>query len=444
MRLSRRRVLAALAAVLASPVRAEGRSVIVIGAGLAGLSAARDLASAGANVVVLEARDRIGGRVWTSRAWDGLPMDLGASWIHGVDGNPLTRLSDQAGAARLMTSYDSAMSLDAAGKDVDLTEAADDAESLIEKARKAAEKGDADQSIKAAIEATKVWKSADEGARRLLRHAINGSLEAEYGGAWDELSAWYFDEVEEFDGEDALFPGGFDQITQHLAKGLDIRLGAVVERVLQNGVGARVVLQTGETLSADHVIVTVPLGVLKAGEVVFDPPLSPKRQAAIQTLGMGLLNKCWLRFDRIAWPDDVDWIEWVGPKDGLWSQWVSLAQVAGAPVLLAFHAGDQAREMEKLTDAEMMDQAHDALKSMFGADFPAPIAAQITRWSQDPFALGSYSFNATGTAPETRSALGGADWEGRLIFAGEACEANYWGTAHAAILSGRKAARSIG
>ena len=444
MRLSRRRVLAAMAAVLASPVRAKGRSVIVIGAGLAGLSAARDLASAGAKVVVLEARDRIGGRVWTSLAWDGLPMDLGASWIHGVDGNPLTGLADAVGAARLVTSYDSAISVGLSGEEVDLTEAGDDAETLIEQARKAAEKRDADQSLRDAIEATKVWKSADEGARRLMRHAINGSLEAEYGGAWGELSAWYFDEVEEFDGEDALFPGGFDQITQYLAKGLDIRLGAMVRGVSYDGAGARVTLYSGETLSADHVIVTVPLGVLKAGDIAFDPPLSPKRQAAIQTLGMGLLNKCWLRFDRIAWPDDVDWIEWLGPKDGLWSQWVSLAQAAGAPVLLAFHAGDQARAMEKLTDAEMMDQAHDALESMFGADFPRPIAAQITRWSQDPFARGAYSFNATGTTPKTRSALGGTDWDGRLIFAGEACEADYWGTAHAAVLSGRKAARSIG
>ncbi len=444
MRLSRRRLLAALAAVLAAPVRAEGRSVIVIGAGLAGLSAARDLAAAGAQVTVLEARDRIGGRVWTSRVWASLPMDLGASWIHGVDGNPLTALADQAGAARLVTRYDSALSMGDEGQEVDLTEVADDAETLIEQARKSAERGDADQSLMEAIAATKGWNAADPATRRLMRHAINGSLEAEYGGAWDELSAWYFDEVKEFDGEDALFPGGFDQIVRHLAKGLDIRMGAVVVAVSHDGARVQVALQGGETLTADHVIVTVPLGAFKAGDITFDPPLAARRQAAIQTLGMGLLNKCWLRFDRIAWPDDVDWFEWLGPKDGYWSQWVSLAQAAGVPVLLAFHAGDQAREMEKLTDAEMMDQAHGALKSMFGADFPAPIAAQITRWSQDLFARGSYSFNATGTTPEIRSALGGKDWNGRLIFAGEATETDYWGTAHAAVISGRRAARSIG
>jgi monoamine oxidase len=104
---------------------------------------------------------------------------------------------------------------------------------------------------------------------------------------------------------------------------------------------------------------------------------------------MGLLNKCWLRFDRVAWPDDVDWIEWTGPKTGEWAQWVSFAQAAGAPVLLGFHAAGKAREMEGLTDAEMIASAHAALKSMFGDDFPAPVDAQITRWSQDPFAYGS-------------------------------------------------------
>jgi monoamine oxidase len=205
----------------------------------------------------------------------------------------------------------------------------------------------------------------------------------------------------------------------------------------------QVTLTDGEVLQADHGVVTVPLGVLKSGDIAFDPPLAPARRAAVQTLGMGLLNKCWLRFDRIAWPNDVDWIEWLGPKDGIWSQWVSLAQATGAPVLLAFHAGDQARQMETLSDAEMIAEAHAALKTMFGRDFPAPVAAQITRWAQDPFTQGAYSFNATGTTPDTREALAGADWAGRLIFAGEACDPDYWGTAHGALLSGRAAAAQI-
>jgi monoamine oxidase len=441
--MTRRSLLASLAALAATPARAASPSVLVIGAGLAGLSAARDLQSAGAKVTVLEARDRIGGRIWTSRVWPDLPMDMGASWIHSTKGNPLTKLADQAAAARLATSYDSAIALDAAGQEIDLSSAYVLADKTIRAARAKAETRDSDQSLKDAILATPSWVQADDPTRRLIRHVVNGSVEAEYGGAWDEVSAWYFDEAAEFAGGDKLFPKGFDQITDHLAKGLTIRTGAVVASVVQSAAGVQVTLTDGAIVQADHVIVTVPLGVLKSGGIAFDPPLAPARQAAIQTLGMGLLNKCMLRFDRIAWPADVDWIEWLGPRDGAWSQWLSFAQVTGAPVLLAFHGGDEARRLERLSDAEVTAEAQRALKTMFGSDFPAPMATQITRWSQDPFTHGAYSFNATGTTPETRPALAGADWGGRLIFAGEACEPDYWGTAHGALLSGRRAAAEI-
>ncbi|MFM7445149.1 MAG: flavin monoamine oxidase family protein [Tabrizicola sp.] len=412
----------------------------MIGAGLAGLAAARDLSAAGAKVTVLEARDRIGGRIWTSRLWPDLPTDMGASWIHGTSGNPLTDLANQIGAPRQQTSYDSALSIDGNGKQVDLAGAYAEAEAMINNARDKAEESAEDLSLKDAITATADWQDADPETRRRVRHVINGSVEAEYGGAWDEVSAWYFDAAKEFDGPDELFPGGFDQIVHHLAKGLEIRLEAKVTAIASEQERVAVALANGETLIADRAIVTVPLGVLQAGDITFRPPLAPERQIAIRTLGMGLLNKCWLRFEKVAWPTDVDWIEWLGPKDGYWSQWLSLAQATGEPVLLAFHAGDQARETEKLTDAEMLENATAALQTMFGPGFPAPIGTQITRWSEDPFAKGAYSFNAIGSTPATRQSLAGADWEGRLVFAGEAAEPDYWGTAHGALISGRTAA----
>lgn len=441
--ITRRSAMALLAASAGHARAAGGKTVVVIGAGLAGLSAARRLLTEGHKVIVLDARNRVGGRIWTSRLWPDLPMDLGASWIHGVEGNPLTALADEAGAKRLSTSYDSAMALDSSGEEIDLEVRLEAAEALVTKARKAAEDREQDQSLAAAIESSPQWKKAAPAQRRLVRHHVNGSYEAEYGSDWREASTWHIDSSKEFDGGDQLFPGGFDQITAHLARNLDVRLGQRVARIDPTSGGVQIKMADGAVLDADHAIVTVPLGVLQAGTITFGEDLSASRQKAIEGLRMGLLNKCWLRFDRVAWPDDVDWIEWLGPRDGFWAQWVSLAHAASAPVLLGFHAGARAREMEKLDDRAMAAAAHDALKQMFGTSFPAPQAAQVSRWSQDPHALGSYSFNAVGTSPKTRRALAGADWEGRIVFAGEATEPDYFGTAHGAVISGLQAAASL-
>lgn len=442
---TRRKAVAVLAAAAAAgqALAASGKTVVVIGAGLAGLSAARELQRHGNRVIVLEARDRIGGRIWTSRLWPDLPMDLGASWIHGVTDNPLTELADEARAKRLSTSYDSAMALNATGKEIDLEPAMEMAEDLVAAVRKAADRRDQDQSLAEAVTSSPQWKKATAEERRSVRHYVNGSYEAEFGGDWQEASAWNIDSGEEFDGGDQLFPAGFDQITAHLAKGLDVRLGQQITRIDPAAGGVMVTLRDGAALQADHAIVTVPLGVLQAGKIAFGEALEKPRQQAIESLRMGLLNKCWLRFDRVAWPDDVDWIEWLGPRDGFWAQWVSLAKAASLPVLLGFHAGAQAREMEELDDRATAATAHGALKAMFGNTFPAPQAAQVTRWSQDPHALGSYSFNAVGTSPKTRRMLAGSDWEGRIVFAGEATSADYFGTAHGAVLSGLAAAQSL-
>lgn len=414
-----------------------GQRILVIGAGLAGLSAARVLHDAGHRVSVFEARARIGGRIHTSRLWPDLPMDLGASWIHGLRGNPLTTLAEEAGAQIVPTRYDAAMQLGPDGAEIvpDLRSA----EQILARALAATERLNRDMSVMQALEASADWQSAGADVRRLVTYLINSRLEQEYGSPARLLSAWYGQEADEFDGSDVLFPGGFDQITTHLARGLDIRLSAEVIGIAPGEVR----LADDSRVTADRVICTLPLGVLQSGGVQFGEPLARGRQAAIDGLRMGLLNKCWLRFDRVHWPDDVDWIGWLGPISGYWGEWVSLARTLDAPVLLGFNAADPATQMEGLGDDDTIAAAHDALRAMFGARFPAPIAAQITRWGQDRHALGSYSFNAVGTGPATRHALAGADWDGHIWFAGEATSSEYFGTSHGAVLSGRDAARRV-
>jgi monoamine oxidase len=440
-RQGRRRFLAGLGGLAASAAGgasawARPRRILVIGAGLAGLSAAQALAGTGHAVTVLEARARIGERVHTSRLWPGLPVELGAGWIHGRRGNPVTALAADAGAATLPVDGE-ALLIGPRGRPI--SPDMDRAEAILRRALREAEDAARDRSVLEALTASRAWGNASEADRRLVRHYLNATMEAVYGGPARRLSAWYGEEGSAFGGPDLLFPGGFDHVPTFLARGLDIRLSTEVTGIAPG----HVTVSGGGRFEADAILCTVPLGVLQGGGVRFAEPLAVARRSAIDRLGMGLLNKVWLRFERIAWPRDVDWIGRLAPAPGPWPEWVSLARVPGVPVLGGLSAADHAEALEAMDDRATVAAATEALRGMFGTRFPAPLGAQVTRWRRDPFSLGSYSFNAVGTRATTRDALRGPDWDGRLWFAGEATSAAYYGTAHGAVLEGRAIAGRI-
>lgn len=421
---------------------AAGRRVLVLGAGIAGLGAARRLRRAGADVTVIEARDRIGGRTHTSHLWPDLPVDMGASWIHGTRGNPLTRLAAKTGVRLTPTSYQRLVSLDAAGGAVDLPSAVRRAERLVAKARRRAGKADRDLSLRAAIETVPVWAALSPDDRRMLRLAINTRIEHEYSGDWSRLSAWHFDDGADIPGGEAILIPGYGPILTHLARRLDLRLNEAVVSVEPLSRGVRVTT-TRAVHEADHAVVTLPLGVLQSGLPRFAEALAPARRRAIDGLGMGLLNKCWLRFDRVFWPSEADWIDFLGPVETLWADWTNAVPATGQPLLVGFNAAAMAETVETLDDRETVASAMAALRAMFGSAVPDPKGSQVTRWRQDPFARGAYSFLAVGMRGRDRAALFGADWDGRLVFAGEATSRDHAATAHGALMTGREAARTL-
>jgi monoamine oxidase len=455
MKITRRRFLKYSAATAALPFvrpltvlrgQADTRAdVIVIGAGAAGLAAARRLTDAGKRVIVLEARDRIGGRVWTDRT-AGLPLDMGASWIHGTEDNPVQALVEAQDINTAVTDYDNMTAFRTDGSEwTDAAWAVNAAryEAVLEAVAEAQEEADDDLPLATIIdEATDALALTAVGDKRDLRYAINTLIAHEYAASLDQLSLYYWDEGDEFDGEDVLFPGGYDRVFASLLAGLDIRLNTPVQRVAVSDAGVQV---TADALvyEAAQVVVTLPLGVLKQGSVVFDPPLPQAKHNAIARVGMGVLNKLYLRFDEVFWDDDYEMFGYVDDQNvGLWAEWLNVAYYTGEPVLLGFNAGEQGAALEAMTDEEIVASAMRALRAMFGTDLPEPTDYRLTRWQSDPFAGGSYSYMAVGATPSERDALA-ESVDGRLFFAGEATNRAYPATVHGAFLSGERAAREI-
>lgn len=444
MSFSRRRFLTGLATaplLMQTPLSAANPpNVLVIGAGMAGLAAARSLSDQGLKVRVIEARERIGGRIHTSRVWPEYPLDLGASWIHGQTQNPITKLANAAQAKRIATSYDNAeLYIDARLKQLGVQASNEAAmEKLVNKALKQAALLETDISLQTAVERV-MNQPVSPAYQAQLNFYLNSSYEQEYSGSSKEISAQTIDDNEAFSGAEVLFPQGYDQIPNYLAQGLDIRLGQIVASIHYSSTAVTVKTQD-QTYTADYVIITLPLGVLKRKAIQFNPPLPAAKQAAIQRLGMGLLNKAYLRFNQVFWPKELDWLEYLSPDAGRWVEWVSFAKM-GAPILLGFNAAERAHELENWSDQALLADAMQALKAMFGNNLPQPVGAQITRWAQDPFAYGSYSFNAVGSTNQDRQAL--ASQQGRLYWAGEATHSKYPGTVHGAYLTGLRTAKQL-
>ncbi|WP_020396538.1 flavin monoamine oxidase family protein [Thiolinea disciformis] len=421
----------------------NNKRVLVIGAGLAGLATARELIRNGYDVLVLEARDRLGGRIWTSHQWANVPLDLGATWIHGTQGNPITDLANELSAQRLVTSYDNTITYHTNGKPLSTTDIAllTELDDSVFKALSTAQDQSSDRSVRQAVEALFQKFGGNPEAIRLLNFVLSGKIEQEYSGSATQLSAHWYDNAKEFDGDDVLFSQGFETITNYLASGMRVELSQVVKEIHWGSATIKVVTQQSE-FTADKVVVTLPLGVLQNNAVSFIPALPANKNNAIQKLGMGVLNKCYLRFPYAFWPSSADWLEYIPEQHGEWTEWVSFQRAAQLPILLGFNAADRGLEIEAWSDTQIVASAMKTLQTIFGTTIPQPTAYQITRWASDPFARGSYSYQALGSTPDMRNTLA-QPLNNQLFFAGEATNRDYFGTAHGAYLSGLRAAQDV-
>lgn len=409
--------------------------VVVVGAGVAGLAAARELRRRGfGDVVVLEARDRIGGRVWTDWIGGSIPVDLGASWIHGVEGNPIAAIAGEHGIGLSPTDYDSDVVHGHGGGAPSLTD------ELLKGFWTLAHRNPG-ADLRSLYERYVAAAELNAAQRRHLDYLLNVEIEHEFGADIGELSFRSIDGGEEFPGHDAVFPGGYGQIVDALASGLDIRCGNAVTAIDYGGSSVVLTTDEGANFEADKVVITVPLGVLKAGVISFWPELPGRHRRAMERLGMGTLNKTCVLFDEVFWNEDVEFIRYLGPRRGEWAETLNLHPSAGQPVLMMFNAGAYGVEVERLSDEETVGRALAALQDMHGS-VPEPKDALVTRWHSDPWSRGAYSYVPVGTSYRQYAELG-RPVEGRLFFAGEATHAEHPATVHGAFMSGVQAARWI-
>lgn len=441
---------AAVASAVASSsaMAATNQKVIIIGAGMAGMAAAKTLKDKGHTVTVLEAKNRIGGRIYTSNKWADAPTDLGASWIHEPVGNPLTPLADSIRARRVATSYTSFVTYDESGGLISPQVKTDylAMQTDLRDLWAAAQNDNTDSNLDFVTQrdlASYGWSTTNSYDIKLANHVTVSETELEYAGASSKLSSYWWDNMGGYSGDDVVLPDGYIALVNSLAFGVNVQLNQIVSKIAYTSSGVTVTTNQG-TFSGDRVIVTVPLGVLKKNGITFSPALPAAKLNAISKLGMGTLGKVFLRFPSVFWAN-VDWLEYMASpaNRGHWQQWLNVARVTGGkPILLAFSGADFAEASEGWSDAQIVESAMVSLRAMYGNNIPAPVDYQLTRWHSDPFSYGSYSFNAAGSTPTMRNDLA-ANINKRVFFAGEATQKMMFATVHGAYLSGIAAANGI-
>lgn len=413
----------------------NGKTVAIIGAGISGIAAAKKLKANGFNVLVLEAQDKIGGRLRTNRTL-GVAFDEGASWIHGTNGNPISTLAQEAGMNTAFTDDESIVCYDINGilrSDAVFNAAEVELETILSTLKNS---GSASQSFETVFNNLHPTKVNDRLWKFLLSTYVTFDL-----GDLDKVSSTLYDEGEEFSGEERIAINGYDTIPNYLANGLSVQLNQRVSKIDYLDTKIKIT-HNGTVTEVDYVIVTVPLGVLKSGNIEFIPALPSTKQNAIEKVGMNCVNKFLVTWDTAFW-DNEQYICYTPEIRDKFNYFVNVKKFQpSVNALMTFAYSDYARQTETMTDAQIVDEIMAHLRDIYGNSIPNPNNMIRTKWQTNENSFGAYSYTQVGTEIQHFDDLA-EEIQDKLFFAGEHTHIDYFSTAHGAYLSGIREADKV-
>jgi monoamine oxidase len=432
--LSRRFFLAASAALAARPAVGAGApaantatDVVIVGAGAAGIAAARRIAAAGRKYVLIEAADHIGGRCFTDTHTFGVPYDRGAHWIHTPDFNPLTKLTARRG--------------------IDVYPAPPGQKVRI--GRRYAREGELEDFLALQVRANRgiadAARKGDVACAQGLPNDLGDwrpAIEFVFGpfGCGKELtqvSAVDFARSAERN-TDAFCRQGFGALLASFAEGLTVKLSTPATTI---DMRRDIVVETPKgSISARTAIVTVPTNVMTSGAIKFIPEL-PKRQVdAFNKLSLGSYDH--IALELAGNPLGFESDDLVFEKSTNARTAAILANVSGTQLCLVEVAGGFGRDLAAQGEAAMVNFAADWLADLYGTDVKKAIKrSHATRWNHEPLALGAFSAAAPGGQGSRRILM--EPLQNALWFAGEAVHESFWGTVGGAWESGERAADAV-
>ena len=410
--------------------------VVVIGAGMAGVTAARDCARAGLDVVIVEAQPRIGGRIHTARDFCDHPVEQGAEFVHTAEADTWPEIH-AAGFETIECDPGAGFELCVDGR----------WSSELFEDPSLARLGDLLQDVDSYTgpDRTVAELLADRDLDGPARTLADQALTLHPLGDADQLSVLGLrdDRVTDLErGCDWRLAAGYDTLPQHLARGLDVRLGFGVTDVCWDQHGVTVTAERGESIQARAGVCTLPVGVLKAHTVHFDPELPAAKWRALDGLEMGAVLKILYRFRERFWKPELTMLGCDGPIRLYWTP--LYGRDDAAPVLTAYVSGHRARALSAMSELETARVGLADLDRLFPDHRPSRLVEEWRRvdWCTNRWTRGGYSFVRYGGAG-ARAALAAAD-TGNLFWAGDATSTTtIAAVVHAAYASGRRAAAEV-